>query len=129
MSLNRCIISGNISYISPIKRSANGITYIKMFVQCVNLRYDRMNDEWYNDSLFIPIIAIGNNARIAERLEVGRMVLIDGQLFYTEIPRTSQSNANQCAFVLVDDISSHRIEYAGQTEEEREKNWHAANWY
>lgn len=103
MSINRCIISGNLTR-EPEQRTTQGGTSITTFGIAVNdRRKDPQSGEWKDYPNFIDCVVFGNRAdALAKLLHKGQKVAIEGKLRWSQWEKDGQKRSK--IEVIVDEV-------------------------
>lgn len=103
MSINRCIISGNLTR-EPEQRATQGGTSITTFGIAVNdRRKDPQSGEWKDYPNFIDCVVFGNRAdALAKLLHKGMKVCVEGKLRWSQWEKDGQKRSK--IEVIVDEV-------------------------
>ncbi len=107
MSVNRVVISGNLTR-DPELRSSQSGTNILTFGMAVNdRRRNPQTGEWEDYANFVDCVLFGNRAEwLARDLRKGKKVFVEGKLRYSTWERDGQRRSK--LEVVVDDIDYDR---------------------
>ena len=84
MSINRVIISGNLTRDSELRSTASGMAVLSFGVAVNDRRRNPQTDQWEDYPNFIDCTVFGNRATgLADILKKGMKVAIDGRLRYS----------------------------------------------
>jgi single-strand DNA-binding protein len=105
MSINRCIISGNLTR-EPEQRATQGGTSITTFGIAVNdRRRDPQSGEWKDYPNFIDCVVFGNRAdALAKLLTKGMKVCVEGKLRWSQWEDKSGGGKRSKIEVIVDEV-------------------------
>lgn len=103
MSINRCIISGNLTR-EPETRATQGGTSVVTFGVAVNdRRKDPQSGEWKDYPNFIDCVVFGNRAdALAKLLHKGQKVAIEGKLRWSQWEKDGSKRSK--IEVVVDEV-------------------------
>lgn len=103
MSINRVIISGNLTRDPELKRTQGGTAVLKMGVAVNDRRKNPSTGEWEDVANFIDAVMFGTRAeRVAQYLAKGTKVAIEGRLRYRAWEQDGQRRSQ--LEVVVDEI-------------------------
>ena len=102
MSINRVIISGNLTRDAELRRTAAGMSILS-FCVAVNDRRKNQQGEWENYPNYVDCVMFGNRAeKLAGYLYRGIKVVIDGKIRYSSWDSNGQKRSK--LEVVVDDL-------------------------
>lgn len=104
VNINRVVISGNLTRDPDEKRTQGGTCILEMGVAVNDRRKNSQTGEWEDYANFIDCVMFGKRAEsVAQYLEKGTAVMIDGKLRYESWERDGQKRGK--VRVIVDEIS------------------------
>lgn len=107
MSINRVVISGNLTRDAELRTTGGGMAVLQIGVAVNDRRKDPQTGEWKDFPNFIDCVMFGSRAEsIARYLTKGTKVMIEGKLRWSSWEREGQKRSK--IEVIVDDI-----EFAG----------------
>lgn len=102
MSINRVVITGNLTRDAELRTTSNGTAVMSMGV-AVNDRRRNSQGEWEDYANFVDCTMFGTRAeRISQYLKKGLKVAIEGKLRWSQWERDGQKRSK--LEVLVDDL-------------------------
>ena len=102
MSINRVILTGNLTRDPEMRRTQGGMTIMTLGI-AVNDRRKNQQGEWEDVPNFIDCTMFGNRAEsLSNYLSKGSKVAIDGKLRYSTWERDGQKRSK--LEVIVDDL-------------------------
>ena len=103
MSINKVVITGNLTREPELKRTASGMAILNLGVAVNDRRKDPKSGEWGDYANFIDCVMFGTRAEsISNYLHKGIKVAIDGKLRWSQWEREGQKRSK--VEVTVDDI-------------------------
>lgn len=103
MSINKVVITGNLTREPELKRTASGMAILNLGVAVNDRRKDQKSGEWGDYANFIDCVMFGTRAEsISNYLHKGIKVAIDGKLRWSQWEREGQKRSK--VEVTVDDI-------------------------
>ena len=103
MSINRVIISGNLTRDAELRQTANGTSVLGFGVAVNDRRRNSQTGEWEDYANFVDCTMFGQRAQaIAQYLRKGLKVAIEGKLRYSSWERDGQRRSK--LEVIVDDL-------------------------
>ena len=103
MSINKVVITGNLTREPELKRTASGMAILNLGVTVNDRRKDPKSGEWGDYANFIDCVMFGTRAEsISNYLHKGIKVAIDGKLRWSQWEREGQKRSK--VEVTVDDI-------------------------
>lgn len=103
MSINKVVITGNLTREPELKRTASGMAILNLGVAVNDRRKDPKSGEWGDYANFIDCVMFGTRAEsISNYLHKGTKVAIDGKLRWSQWEREGQKRSK--VEVTVDDI-------------------------
>lgn len=109
MSINRVVISGNLTRDPEVRTTQSGMPVMSMGVAVNDRRKNSQTGEWEDYANFIDCTMFGNRAQnISQYLSKGSKVTIEGKLRWSQWERDGQKRSK--IEVIIDDIdfSSNR---------------------
>lgn len=109
MSINRVVISGNLTRDAEIRTTQSGMPVMSVGVAVNDRRKNSQTGEWEDYANFIDCTMFGNRAQnLAQYLKKGTKVTIEGKLRWSQWERDGQKRSK--IEVIIDDIdfSSNR---------------------
>lgn len=103
MSINRVVISGNLTRDPELRTTASGMPIMSMGVAVNDRRKNSQTGEWEDYANFIDCTMFGTRAQNIQRfLSKGTKVTIEGKLRWSQWERDGQKRSK--IEVIVDDI-------------------------
>ena len=103
MSINKVVITGNLTREPELKRTASGVAILNLGVAVNDRRKDPKSGEWSDYANFIDCVMFGTRAEsISNYLHKGIKVAIDGKLRWSQWEKEGQKRSK--VEVTVDDI-------------------------
>lgn len=103
MSINRVIISGNLTRDPEVRKTQGGMSVMKIGVAVNDRRRDPNTGNWEDYPNFIDCVLFGKRAESMERyLRKGLKVAIEGKLRWSQWERDGQKRSK--IEVIADDI-------------------------
>lgn len=103
MSINRVVISGNLTRDPELRTTASGMPIMSMGVAVNDRRKNSQTGEWEDYANFIDCTMFGTRAQNLQRfLSKGTKVTIEGKLRWSQWERDGQKRSK--IEVIVDDI-------------------------
>lgn len=107
MSINRVVISGNLTRDPELRSTAGGMSVLSMGVAVNDRRKDPQTGEWRDFPNFIDCVMFGSRAEsISKYLAKGSKVMIEGKLRWSSWEKDGQKRSK--VEVIIDDL-----EFAG----------------
>ncbi len=104
MSINRVMISGNLTRDPELRSTASGMAVLNLGVAVNDRRKNQQTGEWEDYANFIDCVMFGTRAEaIAQYLSKGTKVAIEGKLRYRQW-ESQQGEKRSKVEVAVDDI-------------------------
>ena len=104
MSINRVIITGNLTRDPELNRSQSGMAILKMGVAVNDRRKNSTTGEWEDSVNFVDVTMFGTRAEAVSRfLSKGKQVGIEGKLRWHEW-ETQAGEKRSAIEVVADDI-------------------------
>ena len=122
MSINRVVISGNITRDPELRSTQGGMEILALGVAVNDRRKNQQTGEWEDVPNFVDCVMFGNRAKSVSRfLSKGSKVAIEGKLRWSQWERDGQKRSK--IEVIVDEI-----EFMSQRQQEQlgSKPVHAA---
>ena len=102
MSINRCVISGNLGADPELRSTASGTAILSMRI-AVNERRKDQSGEWIDYTNWVDAVMFGSRAESVSRfLQKGSKVAVEGRLRYSSWERDGQRRSK--LEVVVDEI-------------------------
>lgn len=103
MSINRVVISGNITRDPDLRRTQGGMAILTIGVAVNDRKKNPQTNEWEDRVNFVDCTVFGKRAEnLADRLYKGMKVAIEGKLRYSQWERDGQKRSK--LEVAVDEI-------------------------
>ena len=103
MSINRVVISGNITRDPVVRRTQGGMAILTISVAVNDRKKNPQTNEWEDRVNFVDCTVFGKRAEsLSERLSKGMKVAIEGKLRYSQWEREGQKRSK--LEVAVDEI-------------------------
>lgn len=103
MSINRVIISGNLTRDPEVRTTQSGMPVMSLGIAVNDRRKNGQTGEWEDYANFIDCTMFGNRAQnVAQYLSKGQRVMIDGKLRYSTWERDGQKRSK--IEVIIDDL-------------------------
>lgn len=103
MSINRVVISGNITRDPELRNTQGGMEILALGVAVNDRRKNQQTGEWEDVPNFIDCVMFGNRAKSVSRfLSKGSKVAIEGKLRWSQWERDGQKRSK--IEVIVDEI-------------------------
>ena len=103
MSINRVVISGNITRDPELRRTQSGMAIMSFGVAVNDRRRNQQTNEWEDRVNFVDCTVFGKRAEsLSDRLSKGMKVAIEGKLRYSQWERDGQKRSK--LEVAVDEI-------------------------
>lgn len=103
MSINRVVISGNITRDPVVRRTQQGMAILTISVAVNDRKRNQQTNEWEDHANFIDCTVFGKRAEsLSDRLHKGMKVAIEGKLRYSQWERDGQKRSK--LEVAVDEI-------------------------
>lgn len=103
MSINRVVISGNITRDPDLRRTQQGMAILTIGVAVNDRKKNPQTNEWEDRVNFVDCTVFGKRAEsLSERLSKGMKVAIEGKLRYSQWERDGQKRSK--LEVAVDEI-------------------------
>jgi single-strand DNA-binding protein len=104
MSINRVIISGNLTRDPELKATASGMSVLKLGVAVNDRRKNQQTGEWEEFPNFVDVTVFGQRGESLSRfLEKGSRIGVDGKLRWSEW-ENQQGEKRSKLEVVADDI-------------------------
>ena len=114
MSINRVVISGNITRDPELRRTQSGMAIMSFGVAVNDRRRNQQTNEWEDRVNFVDCTVFGKRAEsLSDRLSKGMKVAIEGKLRYSQWERDGQKRSK--LEVAVDEIEFMSRNQQGQT--------------
>lgn len=103
MSINRVVLSGNLTRDPEVRTTQAGTPVMSLGIAVNDRRKNNQTGEWEDYANFIDCTMFGNRAQnVAQYLSKGQRVMIDGKLRYSQWERDGQKRSK--IEVIIDDI-------------------------
>ena len=103
MSINRVIISGNLTRDPELRRTQSGMAIMSFGVAVNDRRRNQQTGEWEDYANFVDCTMFGNRAEsLSNYLSKGTKVAIEGKLRWSQWERDGQKRSK--IEVIVDDL-------------------------
>ena len=103
MSINRVVISGNITRDPELRSTQGGMEILALGVAVNDRRKNQQTGEWEDYPNFVDCVMFGNRAKSVSRfLSKGSKVVIEGKLRWSQWERDGQKRSK--IEVIVDEI-------------------------
>lgn len=103
MSINRVVISGNITRDPVVRRTQQGMAILTISVAVNDRKRNQQTNEWEDYTNFVDCTVFGKRAEsLSDRLSKGMKVAIEGKLRYSQWERDGQKRSK--LEVAVDEI-------------------------
>ena len=103
MSVNRVVISGNLTREPELRRTQSGMAILNMGVAVNDRRKNQKTGEWEDYANFIDCTMFGTRAEsLSNSLSKGQKVTIEGKLRWSQWERDGQKRSK--IEVIVDDV-------------------------
>jgi single-strand DNA-binding protein len=113
MSINRVVISGNLTRDAELRRTQSGMAILNLGVAVNDRRRNNQTGEWEDYANFIDCVLFGARAEaIANYLVKGTKVAIEGKLRWSQWERDGQKRSK--IEVVIDEIEFMSSRSAGQ---------------
>jgi single-strand DNA-binding protein len=113
MSINRVVISGNLTRDAELRRTQSGMAILNLGVAVNDRRRNNQTGEWEDYANFIDCVLFGARAEaIANYLVKGTKVAIEGKLRWSQWERDGQKRSK--IEVVIDEIEFMSSRNAGQ---------------
>ena len=113
MSINRVVISGNLTRDSEIRSTQSGMNILTFGVAVNDRRKNQQTGEWEDYANFVDCVLFGNRADFLSRvLHKGTKVMVEGKLRYSSWERDGQRRSK--IEIVVDDVDFFAPRSQGQ---------------
>jgi len=113
MSINRVVISGNLTRDAELRRTQSGMAILNLGVAVNDRRRNNQTGEWEDYANFIDCVLFGARAEaIANYLVKGTKVAIEGKLRWSQWERDGQKRSK--IEVVIDEIEFMSSRNVGQ---------------
>ncbi len=103
MSINRVVISGNLTRDPEVRTTQSGMPVMSLGIAVNDRRKNNQTGEWEDYANFIDCTMFGTRAQnVAQYLSKGQRVVIDGKLRYSQWERDGQKRSK--IEVIIDDL-------------------------
>lgn len=103
MSINRVVISGNLTRDPELRHTASGMAVLSLGVAVNDRKKNQQTGKYEDYANFIDCMMFGNRAEsVTQYLQKGTKVIIDGKLRYSSWEKDGQKRSK--VEVVVDDI-------------------------
>ena len=108
MSINRVIISGNLTRDPDLRSTASGMAVLSLGVAVNDRRRNQQTGEWEDYPNFVDCTMFGTRGeQLGELLAKGDKVVIEGSLRYSQWERDGQHRSN--VEIIIEEIEFLRI--------------------
>ena len=113
MSINRVVISGNLTRDAELRRTQSGMAILNIGVAVNDRRRNQQTGEWEDYANYIDCVLFGNRAEsLSNILAKGMKVAIEGKLRWSQWERDGQKRSK--IEVVVDDLEFMSQRNGGQ---------------
>lgn len=113
MSINRVVISGNLTRDPELRRTQSGMAILNIGVAVNDRRRNQQTGEWEDYANYIDCVLFGNRAEsLSNILAKGMRVAIEGKLRWSQWERDGQKRSK--IEVVVDDLEFMSQRNGGQ---------------
>ena len=113
MSINRVVISGNLTRDPELRRTQSGMAILNIGVAVNDRRRNQQTGEWEDYANYIDCVLFGNRAEsLSNILAKGMKVAIEGKLRWSQWERDGQKRSK--IEVVVDDLEFMSQRNGGQ---------------
>ncbi len=103
MSINRVVISGNLTRDPEVRTTQSGMPVMSLGIAVNDRRKNSQTGEWEDYANFIDCTMFGNRAQnVSQYLSKGQRVVIEGKLRYSTWERDGQKRSK--IEVIIDDL-------------------------
>ena len=103
MSINRVIISGNLTRDPELRSTAGGMAVLQIGMAVNDRRKDPQTGEWADFPNFVDCVMFGSRAEsLAPYLSKGTKIMVDGKLRWSSWERDGQKRSK--LEVIIDDL-------------------------
>ena len=103
MSINKVIITGNLTRDPELRRTQGGMAILSFGVAVNDRRHNQQTDEWEDYANFVDCTMFGNRAEsLSNYLSKGTKVAIEGKLRWSQWERDGQKRSK--LEVIVDEL-------------------------
>ena len=103
MSINRVVISGNLTRDPEVRTTQSGMPVMSLGIAVNDRRKNNQTGEWEDYANFVDCTMFGTRAQnVAQYLSKGQRVMIDGKLRYSQWERDGQRRSK--LEVILDDL-------------------------
>ena len=114
MSINRVVISGNLTRDPELRRTQSGMAILNIGVAVNDRRRNQQTGEWEDYANYIDCVLFGNRAEsLSNILAKGMKVAIEGKLRWSQWERDGQKRSK--IEVVVDDLERLPAERCART--------------
>lgn len=107
MSINRVVLSGNLTRDPELKATQSGMNILSFGMAVNDRRRNNQTGEWEDYANFVDCVLFGNRAEWLSRdLHKGKKVYVEGKLRYSSWERDGQRRSK--IEVVVDDVDYER---------------------
>ncbi len=113
MSINRVVLSGNLTRDPEVRTTQSGMPVMSLGVAVNDRRKNNQTGEWEDYANFIDCTMFGNRAQsVSQYLSKGQRVMIEGKLRYSTWERDGQKRSK--IEVIIDEIDFVGFRSGGQ---------------
>ncbi len=103
MSINRVVISGNLTRDPEVRTTQSGMPVMSLGIAVNDRRKNSQTGEWEDYANFIDCTMFGSRAQnVSQYLSKGQRVMIEGKLRYSQWERDGQKRSK--IEVIIDDL-------------------------
>lgn len=100
MSINRVVISGNITHDPKLRTTANGKPVLKLGVAVNDRKWNPQAEQWEEHANYVDCVLFGKRAEaLSKHLSKGQKVAIEGKLRYSAWEKEGQKRSKLEVFV------------------------------
>lgn len=104
MSINRVVITGNLTRDPELSATAGGMSILKMGIAVNDRRKNQQTGEWEDQANYIDVVVFGQRGESLSRfLSKGSKIAVDGRLRYREW-ENQQGDKRSKIEVVADDV-------------------------
>ena len=113
MSINRVVISGNLTRDPEVRTTQSGMPVMSLGIAVNDRRKNNQTGEWEDYANFIDCTMFGTRAQnVSQYLSKGQRVMIEGKLRYSQWERDGQKRSK--IEVIIDDLDFASNRGSGQ---------------
>lgn len=112
MSINRVVVSGNLTRDPEVRTTQSGMPVMSLGIAVNDRRKNNQTGEWEDYANFIDCTMFGTRAQnVSQYLSKGQRVVIEGKLRYSQWERDGQKRSK--IEVIIDDLDFASSRNAG----------------